>query len=592
MTVETGAEGVRWDLTPLAPSEQAMKERTGEAVEDAAAFVERWPVETIGSAEPAALAELLGELALLRAARGEVAEWSLLLQWSDGENPATADISAWVDERLPRIDEALRHFELAWAAVPDERAGAIADDEHVAADRHYLQSIRRFAPFMLSPAEERVLAAREASANTAWRSLRDRTLGALAAEFDDGTGAREWSLSELEAARRTNRDRDVRRRAAAAVRELVEPVQLVLAQCYDTVVADRLAIDDLRGHDDPMATRNLENEIDADVVESLVAAAEAHRHLGARWFEAKARMLGIDHLETFDLAAAAVDAAPLPWDEGRRLTIESFAGLSPTLGVEAEKFFEERRVDAEIRRGKPYGAFCVQPSTRVPGFVLTNWSGELGGLSALSHELGHGLHFALAGRAQTEHSFKAGLTVSEIPSTFAELSLVDRLLADGSPLARAALANELDQMVSVAFMATAFVRFEQQTYAARAGGQALTPDRLSDLCGAALDEAYGGAVRDEPGILPIGWALFPHFVHERFYMYAYVFALLVAAGLVRRVGEPGFTERYTEFLARGGSGTPEELLAIVGVDLAAPGVWDDGFALIASWLDAIEQDAG
>ncbi len=167
MTVTTGAEGVRWDLTPLAPSEEAMKERAEAAVADAAAFVERRPVETIQAAEPAALAELLGELAELRAARDEVAEWALLLQWSDAENPATQDISAWVEERLPRIDEAIRHFELAWAAVPDERAEAVSQVEEVAGDRHYLRSIRRFAPFMLSPGEERVLAAREASASTA-----------------------------------------------------------------------------------------------------------------------------------------------------------------------------------------------------------------------------------------------------------------------------------------------------------------------------------------------------------------------------------------------------------------------------------------
>jgi oligoendopeptidase F len=589
VTVATGAEGVRWDLAPLAPSEPAMRERLEAAVDDASAFVERWPVETIEATDPEALAELLRELASLRAARDEVAEWSLLLQWTDAENPATQDIGAWVEERLPRIDEALRHFELAWAALPDERAESTADDEQVASDRHYLRSIRRFAPYMLSPAEERVLAAREASANTAWRSLRDRTLGALATEFDDGAGPREWSLSELEAARRNNTDRDVRRRSAAAVRDLVEPVQPVLAQCYDAVVADRLAIDGLRGHNDPMAARNLENEIDVDVVESLVSAAEAHRDLGARWYAAKARLLGIDRLETYDLAVGAVESPPLPWEDARQIAVDGFTSLSPELGAEAERFFAEHRVDAEIRRGKPYGAFCVQPSTRVPGFVLTNWSGEVGGLSALSHELGHGLHFALAGRAQSEHSFKAGLTISEIPSTFAELALVDQLLEEGSPLARSALVNELDQMVAVAFMATAFVRFEQRTYGARAEGQALTPERLSDLCGAAVADAYDG-VGDELGILPIGWALFPHFVHERFYMYAYVFALLIAAALVRRSREPGFADRYTEFLARGGSGSPEELLAIVGVDLGAPTVWDDGFALIASWLDAIEQD--
>ena len=224
----------------------------------------------------------------------------------------------------------------------------------------------------------------------------------------------------------------------------------------------------------------------------------------------------------------------------------------------------------------------------MPGFALVNWSGQLGGLVALAHELGHGTHYALAVKAQTDNSFEPGLTIAEIPSTFAELRLVDHLLETDPELGRAALVRELDQMVLVAFTATALARYEQRAYAARAEGQALTAERLEELCGAVLGEVMADAVSDEQEILPATWALMPHFVHERFYTYAYVFALLVAAGLVERAREPGFGERYEQFLARGGSGSPDELLAILGVDLAGPEIWNDGFAVIERWLDAVE----
>src|SRR5581483_9855171 len=176
------------------------------------------------------------ELADLRASAKEGKYWTMLLTWTDSGNPAVQDIQAWVDERLPRFDEALRHFELAWAAVPDERARELADADAVARDRHYLLSVRRFRPYHLSAAEERALAARDAAATSAWQSLRDRTLGALAAPFDDGTGEREWPLSDLESARRVHPDREVRRRAQEATQALVEPVLPVLAHCYDSLV--------------------------------------------------------------------------------------------------------------------------------------------------------------------------------------------------------------------------------------------------------------------------------------------------------------------------------------------------------------------
>ena len=89
-------------------------------------------------------------------------------------------------------------------------------------------------------------------------SLRTRVLGGSTATFDDGSGAREWSLSELQGLR-DHPDRDVRRLGLETVRQLLEPVLPLLASCYDAVVADRLAVDALRGHIDPIERTNLES---------------------------------------------------------------------------------------------------------------------------------------------------------------------------------------------------------------------------------------------------------------------------------------------------------------------------------------------
>ena len=165
-----------------------MKERLESAVADAAAFVERWPAKSLETIEPTSLRALLRELADIRAAHTEARHWAFMLTMTDNENPAILDIRAFVDNHSPRLDDAIRHFELAWMALPDDRARSLAEDEAVAPDRHYLLGVRRFRPYMLSPAEERALSARDASAGTAWKTLRDRTLGTLSARFDDGTG--------------------------------------------------------------------------------------------------------------------------------------------------------------------------------------------------------------------------------------------------------------------------------------------------------------------------------------------------------------------------------------------------------------------
>jgi oligoendopeptidase F len=79
----------------------------------------------------------------------------------------------------------------------------------------------------------------------------------------------------------------------------------------------------------------------------------------------------------------------------------------------------------------------------------------------------------------------------------------------------------------------------------------------------------------------------PHMVHARFYLYAYAFAFLLAAGLLARSRQPDFAERYLRFLAAGGSASPSELMRMVGVDLSHPGIWDEGFAVIEGWIDRL-----
>ena len=49
--------------------------------------------------------------------------------------------------------------------------------------------------------------------------------------------------------------------------------------------------------------------------------------------------------------------------------------------------------------------------------------------------------------------------------------------------------------------------------------------------------------------------------------------------------EPGFAQRYERFLTAGGSASPAELLAVVGVDLGDPEIWNDGFAVLEGFVE-------
>ncbi|MET0895943.1 MAG: oligoendopeptidase, partial [Acidimicrobiia bacterium] len=72
---------------------------------------------------------------------------------------------------------------------------------------------------------------------------------------------------------------------------------------------------------------------------------------------------------------------------------------------------------------------------------------------------------------------------------------------------------------------------------------------------------------------------------------------LLALSVYRAYEEQGadFVPRYLDLLASGGSKSPEELGAMVGLDLADPKFWEGGLTIVAEQLEAAEaaaRDAG
>jgi len=220
--------------------------------------------------------------------------------------------------------------------------------------------------------------------------------------------------------------------------------------------------------------------------------------------------------------------------------------------------------------------------------VLTNYRGELQDVLSLAHELGHELHLGLAQAAQSQLSFWPGIALCEVPSTFAELVVCERLLAHADAgFALTLHARRIEDACAIVFRQTSMALFERSAYSARAAGQALTAERLSELW---LDSqhAYYGDALELPDYYRLGWAYIPHFLSDRFYTYSYAFAHLVSLALLARFQrrEAGFGERYLDFLARGGSASPAELLASLGIDLHSPALWQESLGQLERFIAA------
>jgi oligoendopeptidase F len=122
----------------------------------------------------------------------------------------------------------------------------------------------------------------------------------------------------------------------------------------------------------------------------------------------------------------------------------------------------------------------------------------------------------------------------------------------------------------------------------RGDGLALGAERLNELWIEENEKYYGDALALPEGYA-FGWSYIPHFIHVRFYTYAYAFAQLVALLLHRRYREDpqAFVPKYLELLGAGGSASPADLVAPFGLDLRSTDTWREAFAE----LDAMRVEA-
>jgi len=438
-----------------------------------------------------------------------------------------------------------------------------------------LRSIRRFAPHVLSEAEERALAAREPGAFEAWLALYEQVAWTIELELEGRSVAIYEALSYLR-----HPDRRLRRTALYELHRALEQHADVVAHCYDAVVADRLAVDELRGYPGPRAERDLENELPAEVVDTMMDTLDAHVGLVGHWYEQKARLLGLPRLAIFDEHAPLAESEEIPFAAARSTIESAFAELSPEVGRIARAFFEEARIDADPRPGKSGNAFCVPLGPRRPSFVLVSYTQKTDDVLRLAHELGHGVHYTLAGSTQDSLTFEAPPAIAEIAATFAELLVANHLVAhEPEPAARRALvAANLESSFRAIFHAAAFVRYEQTAYEARAAGEPLTAGRLAELWLAANRASYGDAL-DVPEEYGLAWMAIPHFVEARFYVYSYVFSQLLALALHARFRESPAEvgSLFVEFLRYGGSRAPLDQLEALGLVPTARETWRLGF---------------
>ena len=589
MTKEkTLLEPGRWSLDDLYPSGDSKEMQAAfQELESKVAAFEKYRSDLSEAIPFEKFTAVITDLEAISKLLQRIGGYAELWFTEDTQNQAAMSLVAKMEQLSADISNRVLFFTLWWKGLDDKTAERLIKDS---GDYHYwLEEMRHFKPHTLSEPEEKVINIKDVTGANALTMLYDSFTNRYSFKVTVKGETKEITRGELMSYVRMS-DPGLR---AAAYQELYRVYGNdgnILGQMYQTLVRDwRNEQINLRGYASPISARNLANDIPDEVVDTLLGVCQQNAPIFQRFFKLKARLLNMDKLRRYDVYAPVTSSAKeFNLSEASEIVLDSFESFDPRFAQLAMQVMQEGHIDSEVRKGKRSGAFCATINPELTPWVLVNYQGNSNDVATLAHELGHAIHSLLA----KDHSIftqHACLPLAETASTFGEMMLVDRLLAQekDEDVRRDLLFRQVDDSYATIMRQAFFALFEKQAH--EMTNQGASVDDLANAYFENLKTQFGDSV-DIAEEFKWEWVSIPHIYHVPFYVYAYAFGQLLVLSLYKQYKEDGdsFKPRYIKLLSTGGAEAPMQILSEAGFDISKASFWQGGFNVVDDLVKQLE----
>ncbi|MBE0681990.1 MAG: M3 family oligoendopeptidase [Anaerolineales bacterium] len=509
---------------------------------------------------------------------------------ADTQDQKAQALQARVLQFLAEIENRILFFSLWWKELDEANAKRLME---ASGDyRYYLEAMRLYKPHTLSEAEEKIVNLKNVTGVSALGNLYDSITNRYVFKMKVNGKEKEMTASELFSFRYST-DPKVRAESYQSQFKVYAEDGPILGQIYQTILRDWHNENvNLRKFKNSIAPRNLNNDIPEEAVEALLSVARKNVGIFQRYFRMKAKYVGIPSgkIRRYDIyAPVAASKKTYAWDEAVTMVLDAFNAFEPKIADLAKRVFDESRIDSEIRKGKRGGAFCWSVLPEMTPYVLVNYQGTGREVATLAHELGHAIHAMLASH-HTTFTFHSSLPLAETASTFAEMVLIDKLLAEekDESVRRDILFKQMDDAYATIMRQSYFALFEKTAHELVQKNASV--DDLSNAYLENLKEQFGDSL-DLSDEFKWEWVGIPHIYQVPFYVYAYAFGQLLVLALYQQFKAEGesFKPKYLRILSAGGSEAPEKILSEAGINIRDPKFWQGGFDVLEKLVNELEK---
>lgn len=574
-----------WDLSSIYTGFEDPKLLQDEATLDTLIEKMKQTIPSMDPNNPKSLREVLNFYIEANALASTLFSYASLTTATDVTNNVANNYLSKMQKKMIQLTQVNVKFEKDVASIPNIQ-DLCKTDALLAEHEFYLSEIKNQSSHLLSDKEEILAAQLRQSGSVLWNRLWNTITSTLKIHFKDT----EYSLPAM---RNFAHDPDpkVRKDAYYAELKAYQEINKTAAFCMNAIKNEVITISKLRGYASPLARTLEESRLNQDILDALLGAIHDSLPAFTNYLKHKANLLGYkDALPFYDLfAPIGATSKEFTIPEAEQFILTHFNSYSKNLFALAKKAFDNNWVDYTPRLNKRGGAFCAKVFGVKESRILTNFSGSIGDVITMAHELGHAYH--------NEQIFKESIlnssysaSIAETASVLAETIVKKAAIKESKTKEEkiAIIEQELQDSTQVIVDIYSRFLFENRVFN-RAENEFLTEDILNEEMKNAQLASYQNGL--DPDVLHESmWVNKPHYYSSglSYYNFPYAFGLLFSKGIYAMYLEkgPSFTDQVDMLLQNTGKMNIQDVAKSIGIDITTKEFWKSSLDII---LEDIHQ---
>jgi oligoendopeptidase F len=377
-----------------------------------------------------------------------------------------------------------------------------------------------------------------------------------------------------------NADRRVGKAAFDCGNKAWQGVEDTCAACLNAIAGTRLTLNKYRKVPHYMYKPLFQSELRQETLDAMYQAIHEHIEIARDIFRAKGGAMGRQGIYWFERESPLLlDASSeYTWEQGVTMVEKAFGTAYPALADYYRSFLAKRWMESEKRDGKRPGAFCTGSEVTNEQRVYSTFSGSIGDVTTMAHEIGHAWHgHLLTDLRPMRRDYP--MTLAETASIFAEHILAEGVYTDPSidnQTKLQMLDADLNGAAILLLDITVRYQFERAFHDERAKGE-VGVSRFKQLMKETQRKVLGDSLMPDSED-EMFWASKLHFyiTGVSFYNFPYTVGFLLARTLFTLFKQqgPAFLAKYEDFLRLTGSDGVEGVAKrALGVDVTDPAFW-------------------